>query len=135
MKWIISTVLVWTLASALQAKEADLRQALTIKADIQEFTQDNQMVYRGNVKLQQGTLSLSSDTLTVVLNDKQQTERFLADGKPVHYRQQSQSGDWIDAEASSVDFNVRSRLLTLTRATLKQAKHQITSDRDRKSVV
>lgn len=128
MKWILN--LLWMSAVlTVQAKEADLKQPLTIQADLQEFTTDNQMVYKGNVRLQQGSLSLQSDSLTVVLNEKQETERFQAEGRPVHYRQQSQNGEWIDAEAASANFSVKTRVLTLTKARLKQARHQITSDR------
>ena len=42
-------------------------------------------VYTGNVKISQGDLKLSGDTVTVQQN-KNEVERITVDGKPAHYK-------------------------------------------------
>lgn len=85
INWLWLLLMISPLASALPE---DWQQALEIESDTAELDRKSGVVvYRGNVQLQQGTLSIEADSILLIFNGDV-LEQVVAEGQPAHYRQQ-----------------------------------------------
>jgi lipopolysaccharide export system protein LptA len=70
-------------------------------------------VYRGNVVVEQGRLTIKADRVEIRTRNNQ-TELIQATGAPVHLRQQPDAGtEEIQAEARRIDYRVSTRALDM----------------------
>ncbi|MCD6046825.1 MAG: lptA [Gammaproteobacteria bacterium] len=82
-KWVISFLLA---APCTYALPTDRDQPLNATSNQASFDQNNLIaVYQGNVHATQGTTSLSSNTLTLKLNNARQLQSAIAEGSPAIY--------------------------------------------------
>ena len=113
---LISTVLV-THPPILWAKKNDRHQPIQIDADLIVVDQ-RQRIHRfsGNVHLQQGTLEIRADEVTVVQDDQGfRTGTAVGKGRLATFRQQKEeSNEWITGAAERLDYDARAQVLTLT---------------------
>ena len=66
----------------------DQQQPINIHADSAELDQNkNIAIYHGSVKMEQGTMLVTGDKMTIELED-QQVVRIIAEGDRAHYEQQ-----------------------------------------------
>lgn len=83
------------------ALSTDRDQPMSIEADRVELNDSEGIsVYRGNVKVTQGTLELTGDTMTVH-NKGNKVEKVIMEGKPATYKQRPDSKDQ-DVRASAL---------------------------------
>jgi lipopolysaccharide export system protein LptA len=78
-------------------------------------------IYEGDVDMQQGTLKIKGDKITIYLENEQVT-RIVAKGKPASFKQQPDidKGDVV-AKAITIEYSVNEKIIDLTdQATLDQ---------------
>jgi lipopolysaccharide export system protein LptA len=108
----------------------DADQPIHIRADNAEIDQDQQLViYRGQVQVDQGTLRVNADEMTVEYRD-QKVVRITATGNPAHYQQQIEvNEDQVKARSSTIVYHTQDERLNLVGdAYLSQKGNEITGD-------
>lgn len=116
---------------AVLALSADREQPVDIEADRVELNERQGIsVYSGNVKLTQGSLRLTADTMTIY-NTGDKIERIILVGEPATYRQTPDNqGEDMRAEARQVEYYADERkVILLDNAKLWQGPNQFRSDR------
>jgi lipopolysaccharide export system protein LptA len=124
----------WLLLSGpVSALESDVEQPITVEADSMDIDDGSgTSVYRGNVELHQGTLTLKADKVTVIQGrGKEKSDRVVAEGKPAILRQLPDGKtEYIEGRAQRMEYSVDSALLLLIgKASLRQGKDNFKSDR------
>jgi lipopolysaccharide export system protein LptA len=112
------------------ALDGDRDQAIEVEADHLEVReQENISIYEGNVKLDQGSLSISSDRLVIHFNDANELTLMKMTGQPARFRQLDNEHQELLGEAQQIDYNESKSLLVLRRsAYLIHAGDEIKSD-------
>jgi lipopolysaccharide export system protein LptA len=108
----------------------DADQPIHIRADNAEIDQDQQLViYRGAVQVDQGTLRVKADEMTVEYRD-QKVVRITAKGKPAHYQQQIEDeDDQVTATSTTIVYHTQDEKLDLLgNAYLTQQGNEITGE-------
>lgn len=108
----------------------DADQPIHIRADAAEMDQGtDQIVYRGGVRVDQGTLRVDADQITVQYED-QKVIRIVAQGQPASYRQQLDKPEGeVVAEATTIVYLTREERLELQgTASLSQQGNEISGD-------
>lgn len=111
---LLSALLLLLASSPAAALKSDRQQPLDVKADSTEGTLgDGTATLRGNVEIRQGTLLIQADVARV---DKVEgrVRRFELDGNPVHLQQEIEAEGLVSAEASKVEYEVATGIVTLT---------------------
>ena len=112
------------------ALPGDADQPIHIRANNAEIDQDQQLViYRGEVQVDQGTLRVNADEMTVEYRD-QKVVRITAKGNPAHYQQQIEANeDQVKARSSTIVYHTQEERLDLMgNAFLTQQGNEITGD-------
>lgn len=125
------------LCSTVSALPEDADQPIHIRADNAEIDQDQQLViYRGDVQVDQGTLRVTADEMTVEYQD-QKVVRITATGAPAHYRQQLDANkEQVRAHSSTIIYHTQDeRLDLLGNAFLTQEGNEITGDQIKYDIV
>lgn len=123
--WLLAPCLAWGLAS-------DRSQPIQIEAD--RATLDEKAgvsVYEGNVYMQQGSLTLRGQRMTVRVRDNQVTG-ITIDGKPATFSQRPDGADSDQhAEADHIEYHTAEQRLVLQgNALIRQSdKEQFSSNR------
>ncbi|MFT3755166.1 MAG: lipopolysaccharide transport periplasmic protein LptA [Pseudoxanthomonas sp.] len=107
-------VLTLLAASAAWAKTSDRNQDMAIDAGHQQsdYSDNGKTVWSQGVTVTQGTLSIKADSGTLQMrNGDPSLATFV--GKPVKLRQQTDDGDWMDAQADRIDYDMNSETITL----------------------
>jgi|GEM_PF-190182 len=119
----------WTSASAL---EGDQDQPMYIEADSVELDDiKDTSLYLGNVQIDQGTMRILADQVTVQHKEDRRPRHIVAVGNPVHYRQdvEGEKGE-VKAHAQRIEYDaVRDELILIDQAELTQAADRFASDR------
>ncbi len=126
----------WVLLLALLPMTAwgltsDQDQPIYMEADSVDVDEESGIsVYIGNVEVTQGTMHLLADKVTVYRIEKK-TERIVAIGNPVKYRQQmDNSTDEVKGEALMMEYFISDeRLYLIDNAELTQGLDNFSSDR------
>ena len=78
-----------SLAQMASALPDDADKPINIRADSVEYDQNgNRIIYRGSVQVDQGTLRVTAETMTIDLQDGKKVLRIVAEDTPAHYQQQ-----------------------------------------------
>ncbi|MCP5305202.1 MAG: lipopolysaccharide transport periplasmic protein LptA [Chromatiaceae bacterium] len=126
----------WTWAAALMlacgpatALESDNQQPIELSADYADIDEAKGIsVYKGDVDLRQGTLRLRADVLTVH-HAGRKPSKMIAEGKPVHFEQQSDEGP-VKGQSRRAEYEVNTENLVLIGdAVVVQNKDTMRSDR------
>jgi len=121
--------LIWLFSSAAFALSTDRNQTLQIEADsakldnIKGFT-----VYSGNVIVNQGSLQLFADKVTLTYNAEKQVESIIAEGngQVVRFKQTLDNKEEIRAHAKSMEYLAKEDILHLKQdAQVQRAKDTI----------
>jgi len=123
-------LLLCLLASAGWAKKSDREQPVDLTADQSEFDAETGFtLITGNVVIEQGSLEIHSDEARVFMQDGRMS-RILLDGEPATWRQQLESGEWMDAESLQIDYDVNAeQILLIGNAVVDHPQGEITGDR------
>jgi len=108
----------------------DSRQPINIHADSAELDQNkNIAIYHGSVKMQQGTMTVTGDKMTIELED-QQVVRVIAEGNRAHYQQQIKPDEsMVLADAKKITyFTAEERVELVGNAHLTQDNNEFTGE-------
>ena len=116
-------------ASSLPALESDQDQPIELTADYADIDESRGLsIYKGDVDLQQGSMRLRADIVTVHHVDRK-PERMVAEGQPVKFQQQSDKGP-VKGEARRAEYEVGTEnLILIGDAVVVQGKDSMRSDR------
>jgi len=126
----IGTALLWFAAPWSMALPEDASQPIHIRAEQAEIDQNaEQVIYRGAVQVDQGTLRVTADEMTVEYRD-QKVVRITARGTPAKYQQQlNPDEEQVKADASTIVYHTQDERLDLKgNAFLRQEGNEITGD-------
>lgn len=126
---LLCSLSLWT-GSTLALTE-DSSQPIHIIAD--EAVRDErtgQTIYRGNVQINQGSLEIDADVVTVYRIEVE-ADKIVAEGSPAHMKQKRQAdGEYVYAEGDTIEYyKQEERLHLLSNAQLKQDGSTVKGDR------
>jgi lipopolysaccharide export system protein LptA len=123
-------LLICLLADHGWAKKSDREQPVDLTADQSELDAETGFtLITGNVVIEQGTLEIHSDEARVFMQDGRMS-RILLDGQPATWKQQLESGEWMDAESLQIDYDVSAeQILLIGNAVVDHPQGEITGDR------
>ncbi|MFD2111511.1 lipopolysaccharide transport periplasmic protein LptA [Thiorhodococcus fuscus] len=114
------------------ALKDDAKQPILIEADDVEVREsDNTSVYVGNVQVDQGSMQLLADHVTVYHREDRQPKFIIALGKPARYKQRL-DGDQseVHAFAKRIEYNAdKDELVLIGDGVLIQGEDRLTSER------
>ncbi len=119
------------IAQSVQALPEDADQPIHIRADNVEYDQNgNRVIYRGAVQVDQGTLRVTAETLTIDLQDGKKVVRITAEDTPAHYQQQIEEGkELVRARALTIIYHTQDERVDLKgEANLEQEGSTLTGD-------
>lgn len=105
------------------ALESDANAEITIQSDRAEFDRKaGTALYVGNVVLQQGTLLINADQITLFSDGQQQLNKAVAQGKPAHFQQQMEGDKGLTkARGQNITYLTQDRNISLLKdAVLEQ---------------
>jgi len=101
-------------ASPLYALKSDRQEPLDVKADATDGTLgDGLATLKGSVEIRQGTLLITADVADVAKAEGRVT-RIELSGEPVHLQQEIENEGMVVAEASRIEYEVATGIVTLT---------------------
>lgn len=115
----------------LLALSSDRQQPMLIEADVAEIDDANGIsVYRGQVKVTQGTLVLTGDEMTVINKDGD-VDKVIMTGTPATYRQRPDNKDKdVFAKALRMEYYMRpEHVILLGKAEVEQDGDTMHSER------
>lgn len=128
----ITTVflLVFAFSSNAIALTDDSTKPINIQADSAEINDDTGIsTYRGNVKITQGSTVLTGDTVILETANKK-VKKIISEGKLSTFKQTTDDGRKINAEAEKMVYNITGNKIVLTKnAKLTEAGNTFASDK------
>ncbi len=117
-------------AASAGEEHEPLAEKIFINADSMKMNiETGSSVYTGNVKITQGELVLTGDTVTI-LQKNDLVERIVVVGQPASYIHVTESGDPIHATSKKMIYIAsRNRLTLIDDAKLTQPEHTVKSQR------
>lgn len=107
-----------------QALPSDASQPIRLLADKATYSERTGVTtYSGNVTIEQGTLKISADNITLNLDNKRSIKSAVATGRPATMQQVvTQEKGLAKGQANKIDYNAVTGIITLTgNAKLTQA--------------
>ena len=87
--WLVAGLLLAS-AAHIRALSTDSDQPITIEADRAEHDDAKRITtYRGNVVIDQGSLHITGDTVTIQFDGRDEVTKITSVGVPAHFRQLS----------------------------------------------
>jgi lipopolysaccharide export system protein LptA len=126
----LAVALLGIVAGDAMALPEDSEQPIHIHSDSAELDQNKSVaIYHGSVRMEQGTMTVTGDTMTVELQD-QLVVRIIAEGDRAHYQQQVKPDESIVfADAKKiVYFTQEERVELIGNAYLTQDKNEFTGE-------
>lgn len=119
LRSLLSTLLIFT-SITTQALESDANAEITIQSDRAEFDRKaGTALYVGNVVLQQGTLLINADQITLFSDEQQQLKKAIALGKPAHFQQQMEGDKGLTkARGQSITYLTQDKNISLLKDAL-----------------
>lgn len=128
---VVSTAVVFLFfAGNVGALPEDAEQPIHIRADSAELDENkNLVVYHGSVRMDQGTMRVTADKMTIELKD-QLVVRITAEGDRAHYQQQLKPDEsMVYADAKTIVYFTQDERVQLTgNAYLTQNKNEFSGD-------
>lgn len=119
------------LATPIQALESDQHQMIKIQAD-SAYLDDKKglTIYEGNVDLQQGSLKIHADKITLTSHKNGDIDTLTAKGRPAKFQQKpSKDENIVYGRASVVKYEISKEKITLKgNAHIKQGQAELNSD-------
>lgn len=117
------------LNSPVFAEKADREKPMNIVADhclAEQKTQ--QTVCTGNVIVTQGTMNMRADKVTI-RQDAEGKQFAKGEGRPVRFKQKLDSGEMLDAESLSFDYDeVKGEMVLIDKAWVKKGQDIVMGD-------
>lgn len=129
---ILGLLLALGLIAPVCALEEDARQPIYIEADEVEVREsDNTSIYVGNVQVDQGSMQLRADHVTVYHREDRQPRLIIALGRPASYKQllDDDQGE-VRAFAKRMEFDAdKDELVLIGEGLLIQGEDRLTGER------
>lgn len=129
-RFVLTLVLLLaSLTAAALPEDAD--QPINIRADTVEYDQTgNRIIYRGSVQVDQGTLRVTAEVMTIDLQDGNKVKRITAQDTPARYQQQIETDEEpVRAEALTIVYHTQDERVDLKgQANLEQEGSTLTGD-------
>lgn len=122
---LLSSALSWALPN-------DREQPIHITSDKLERDQNKgTLIYEGTVQIDQGSLRIKADKVTIYSTPDNQVKTIIAVGQPAKLRQKPKpEDDFVLASGNTIEYEVgQETVLLLNNASLVQAGKTMTSDR------
>ena len=119
-------------ALTLQAAPGDKDQPINIEADWAEADDARRItVYKGRVVVEQGSLRITGDVVTMYYDTSRELSKLVATGRPARFRQREDIGsEFQRATARRLEYLVSSNTMVLIdKAELSQGASKVTADR------
>lgn len=123
--------LLLAIPGTLMALPEDADQPIHIRADTVEYDQNgNRVIYRGSVQVDQGTLRVNAETMTIELEDGNKVVRITAVDTPARYQQQIEENEApVKAQALTIVYHTQDERVDLKgQANLEQEGSTLTGD-------
>lgn len=120
-----------TLSTSTWSLPNDRNQPILINSNKAELDEAKGIsIYQGEVKLEQGSIQLTADEVTIYSNENG-VYRILATGKPAHFQQTQKKDDTpIHAFGNSINYLLEQELIELREnAKLEQQQNIFTGER------
>lgn len=133
-KGVMLTSLFFTLSTPVIAAKKDLTQEITIKSKRQSADLKNKIAsYLDEVSISQGSISIIADIVQVysVIDEKtkEESDTYLAKGKPAVFKQQLDDGSLIRLQANEIRYQPDLHIITVSgNAEVKQAGSKVTGE-------
>ncbi len=114
------------------ALSTDRDQPIEIEADRAEADDSRRVtVYQGNVILDQGTLRITGDTVTIYFDESGELTKLVSIGRPARFRQLPDGeSEYRRARAQRMEYYAKQDLIVLLgKAAYGQGKDRITAER------
>ncbi len=124
-------LLLLLIPATLHALPEDADQPIHIRADTVEYDQNgNRVIYRGSVQVDQGTMRVTAETMTIDLEDGNKVIRITAVDTPAHYQQQIEvDAAPVKAQALTIVYHTQDERVDLKgQANLEQEGSTLTGD-------
>ena len=129
---VISAIIAKLIVTPMEAHglSGDADQPLHIEADSAEANDiTGVIVYRGEVRVTQGSMILTGDVVTVVAPDRL-LKKITAEGDLSTFQQLTDDGKQIDAEAEYMEYDApANKLMLLRKARMQQGQNSFASER------
>jgi lipopolysaccharide export system protein LptA len=108
----------------------DTEQPIQVEADSAEYDdKTGTSVYRGKVRMIQGSMVLTGDVVTV-LTPNQRLTKIISDGHKATFKMLRDDGESVYAEAQHLEYDIPGhRILLLRKAYVEQGHNRINSER------
>ncbi len=127
--FIFFTLCLFSLFSHAEPTTPDEEQPIHITADRLEVQEQTGIsTYTGNVNIQQGSLELTGDTITII-HPNGQLQTLKAYGAPATFKRFSQvEQSWINGQANLIQYNTEHKTILLSgnAKVMQPGKHTIT---------
>lgn len=101
-------------SGSLWALPSDAQQDLEFESDGWRWDKNGAMVYEGNVTLQQGSMKIKADKITIHRGEGKRASKVIAIGKPAHFQQIPElNAQPVIAEADRLEYEVDKEILML----------------------
>ncbi|MBM5570053.1 MULTISPECIES: lipopolysaccharide transport periplasmic protein LptA [Deefgea] len=128
-RYLVLPLLALILSSPSFAEKADREKPMNIVADhclAEQKTQ--QTVCTGNVIVTQGTMVMRADKV-VMRQDADGKQFAKGEGRPVRFKQKLDSGEMLDAESLSFDYDeVKGEMVLIDKAWVKKGQDVVMGD-------
>lgn len=123
-RFMMFATLVASVPMTAQALPSDANQPIRLLADRATYSERTGVTtYSGNVTIEQGTLKIAADNITLNLDDKRSIKTAVATGRPATMQQVvTKEKGLAKGQANKIDYNAATGIVTLTgNAKLTQA--------------
>ena len=129
-KFIFTLYLVFIYSSYAAALTNDSSKPINIQADSAEINDATGVsTYKGNVKITQGSMRLTGDIVVLETANKK-VKKIIATGNLSTFKQETDDGRLINAEAEKMVYDITGNKITLTNnAKLTEAGNTFASDK------
>lgn len=102
------------LSSGSLALSTDREQPITIEANNANIDNIKRVaIYQGKVIITQGSIRINAEKVTLNYSPQREIETVVAIGKPVHFQQRLDNGEYIKAKANNMKYNAIKNMLHL----------------------
>jgi len=128
---LISLLLTSLITLPALALESDATEEITIQSDRAELDRKaGTAIYTGDVILEQGTLKITADRITLISNKQRKLTKAIAVGQPAHFQQQMEGEKGLTkAQGKTITYLTTNKNITLLEdATLEQEGNLFTGE-------
>lgn len=121
---LLSSLFIWLLCDTACALPTDKAQEMKFSTKSSSYdSKQGRLVLNGQVKINQGTLQITADKVTLIYDQNQKLQSLVAEGVPARYQQQPEvDKPIIHAEANSITYNLSKEHLALEKNALVEQK-------------